>query len=166
MATKWHLIDKEWAKELVGLRMKVRGSFWNGCTKEQKRTFYGGIIKQYNHDKKIWLIEFDNDDEDQYIRYDAVLRFADKNAGTFHDFKLPAIPIPPPEDEVIHDNERFVIDKLNWTEIIQDTNNPEVNDMEPIPYKGEREEFDVDIIEEEINSMKDLNGTIRFMNEC
>ena len=100
------------------------------------------------------MIEFDNDDEDQYIRYDAVLRFADKNAGTFHDFKLPAIPIPPPEDEVIHDNERFVIYKLNWTEIIQDTNNPEVNDMEP----------SVDITEEGINSMKDSsNGTIRFM---
>ena len=72
------------------------------------------------------------------------------------------IPIPPPEDEVIHDNELFVIDKLNWTEIIQGTNNPEVSDMEPIPYTGEREEFNVDITEEEINSMEDSNGTIRF----
>ena len=44
MATKWNLIDEEWATELVGLRMKVRGSFWNGLTEQEKRTFYGGII--------------------------------------------------------------------------------------------------------------------------
>ena len=45
--------------------MKARKSWWNGCTKEEKRTFYGGIIKEYNnHDKKRWLIQFDNDDED------------------------------------------------------------------------------------------------------
>ena len=155
LASKWHQIEEEWATELVGLRMKVRGSFWNGWTEEEKKTFYGGIIiKEYNHDKRRWLIQFDNDDEDQYMRYDAVLRFADNNAETFHDFKLPAIPIPPPQDEVIHNQELFVIDKLNWTEIIQDTNNPEVNDMEP----------SVDITEEGINSMKDSsNGTIRFM---
>ena len=85
------------------------------------------------------MIEFDNDDDDQYMRYDAVLRFADEGACTFHYYKLPAIPIPPPQDEVIHNQELFVIDKLNWTEIIQGTNNPEVPDMEPIPYTGERE---------------------------
>ena len=164
MATKWNVIDKEWATELVGLRMQVRGSFWNGLSGQEKRTFYGGIIKEYNHDKRRWLIQFDNDDEDQYIRYDAVLRFADNNAETFHDFKLPAIPIPPPQDEVIHNQELFVIDKLNWTEIIQGTTNAEVSDMEPIPYTGEREEFDVRISEEEINSMKDANGTLRFMD--
>ena len=113
--------------------MKVHGSFWNNCTKVEKRTFYGGIIKEYNHDKRRWLIEFDNDDDDQYMRYDAVLQFADEGACTFHDYKLPAIPIPPPQDEVIHNQELFVIDKLNWTEIIQGANNPEVSDMEPIP---------------------------------
>ena len=106
------------------------------------------------------MIEFDNDDEDQCMRYDAVLRFADEGADTFHDYKLPAIPIPPPQDEVIHNQELFVINKMNWTEIIQGTNNPEVSDKEPIPYTGEREEFDVDITEEGINSMKDSNGTI------
>jgi len=165
MATKWNVIDKEWASELVGLRMKVLGSFWNGLSAQERRTFYGGIIKEYNHDKRRWLIQFDNGDEDQYMRYDAVLRFADEGADTFHDYKLPAIPIPPPDDEVMHDNEIFVIDKLNWTEIIPGTDNPpEVPDMEPIPYTGEREEFDVRISEEEINSMKDSNGTIRFMN--
>ena len=34
---------------------------------------------------------------------------------------------------------------MNWTEVLQDTNNPEVRDMTPIPFTGEREKFDVDI---------------------
>ena len=62
--------------------MKVRGSFWNRCTTEkEKRTFYRGIIKEYNHDIRRWLIEFDNDDVDEHMRYDAVLRYADEDAG-------------------------------------------------------------------------------------
>ena len=107
------VLSKSFLAELGGLHMKVRGSFWNWCTEEEKRTFYGGVIKAYNHDKRRWLIQFDNDDEDQDMHYDAVLRYADEDAGTFHDFKLPANTIPPPQNEVSHDNERFVIDKLN-----------------------------------------------------
>ena len=77
--------------------------------------------------------------------YDCVLRYADEGTSTFHDFKLPANPFLPPQNEVVHDNELFVIDKMNWTEVLQDTNNPEVWDMTPIPFTGEREKFDVDI---------------------
>ena len=92
LSNQWHQInkDEEWAAKLVGLRMKVHGCFWNGCTKEEKRTFYGGIIKEYNHNERKWLIQFDNNDEDQDMRYDAV---ADEEAGTFRNFKLPANPI-------------------------------------------------------------------------
>ena len=28
---------------------------------------YSGKIKEYNHDKRRWLIEFDTDDEDQFM---------------------------------------------------------------------------------------------------
>ena len=56
-------------------------------------------------------------------------------------------------------------DKLDWTKIFKDANHPAIPDMTPIPFIGEREELDLDIIDdEEINSMKDSNGTIRFMN--
>ena len=126
LASKWNLIDEEWAATLVGLRMKVRGSFWNGCTVEEKKTFYGGIIKQYNHDKRRWYIQFDNGDEDQYMRYDAVLKFADEGAETFHDYRLPASPITPAEEEeAVHHNVTYVMaDKLDWTEIFEETNHP------------------------------------------
>ena len=35
-----------------------------------------------------WLIEFDNNDEDQFMRYDCVVKYADKGASTFDDFKI------------------------------------------------------------------------------
>ena len=91
--------------------MKVRVSWWSGCTKEEKRTFiYGGKIKEYNHDdKRRWLIESDNDDEDQDMRYDYVVKYADKDAGTFCNFKLLANPIPPPKEAATHHNETFVM---------------------------------------------------------
>ena len=72
---------------------------------------------------------------------------------------------PPPEEAVTHNNEMFVMaDKLDWTEIFEETNHPTLPDMTPIPFTGEREEFDVNITEGEMNNMKDSNGTIRFMN--
>ena len=113
------------------------------------------------------MIQFDNDDEDQqHMRYDVVIKFADKDAGMFGTFRLPVTPVPPPEEQAVHENETYgMADKLDWTKIFEDTNHPAIPDMTPIPFTGEREEFDVDITEEEeINNMKDLNGTIRFMN--
>jgi len=99
LANQWHLINKEWANELVGLCLNVRGGWWIGSMDEDKGflSLHGGKIKEYNHDKRRWLIEFDNDDEDQFMQYDCVVMYtyADKDTGTFYDFKLPANPIPP-----------------------------------------------------------------------
>ena len=52
LVNQWHQIDTEWAAELMGLRMRVCGSWWNGCTEEEKWTFYSGKIKEYNHNKR------------------------------------------------------------------------------------------------------------------
>ena len=114
LASPWHQIDAEWAAELVGMRMKVCGSWWNGCTNEYKRTFYGGIIKEYNHNKRRWLIQFDNDEDDQHMRYDCVVKYADKDASTFGNFRLPAAPVPPPKEAATHHNKNYVMaDKLD-----------------------------------------------------
>jgi len=134
-------------------------------TKRRGPLFYRGKIKEYNHDLRRWLIDFDNDDDDQHMCYDAVVRYADEDANIFPNFRLQTNPIPPPEEAVTHNNEMFVMaDKLDWTEIFEETNHPTLPDMTPIPFTGEREEFDVNITEGEMNNMKDSNGTIRFMN--
>ena len=53
--------------------------------------WYYQRIQSYNERK--WLIQFDNNDEDQGMCYDAVIKYADEEAGTFRNFKLPANPI-------------------------------------------------------------------------
>ena len=129
--------------------MKVQGSWWNGCTDAKKRAFYdGGIIKEYDHDKRRWLVQFDcQDDEDQLMRYNCVLKYADKDATTFFcSFNLPANPIPPPKEEVTHNNEAFYKEKLKWTKIFEDINQLTISDMTSIKYRREREELDVVIL--------------------
>ena len=55
---------------------------------------------------------------------------------------------------------------LDWTKIFKDTNFPAIPDMTPIKYIGEREreEFDANALEEEIDDIKDNNELIQFMN--
>ena len=78
-----------------------------------------------------------------------------------NNFKLPANPNPPPEEEATHHNETFVkADKLDLIKIFEDVNHPAIPDMTPTPFTGGREEFDVAITEEEINNIEDSNGTI------
>ena len=70
-------------------------------------------------DKRRWLVQFDcNDDADQFMRYDCVLKYVDKDALNFTSFNLWvwANPIPPPQQEATHHNKRFAIaNKLDWT---------------------------------------------------
>ena len=54
------------------------------------------------------MIEFDNDDEDQDVQYDCVVKYADNDASTFGNFRLPATPIPPPKEAATHHNENYV----------------------------------------------------------
>ena len=49
-------------------------------------------------------------------------------------------------------------------QIFENTNYAEILDMTPIKNTGEKEEFNGNITEKEINKMKDNNGTIQFMN--
>ena len=54
----------------------------------------------------------------------------------------------------------FPLSKLSFHyKIIGDTNYPEIPDMTPIKFTKEREEFDVNITEEEIDKMKYNNRT-------
>ena len=103
------------------------------------RIFYdGNIFKIYDHDERRWLIQFVNDWWKWWIH--SIPRPIDnKDALTFDSFNLPADPISPLKlkEEVIHHNERSVINKMNWTQIFEGTNCPKIPDMKPIKYTGE-----------------------------
>ena len=145
--------------------MKVKGYRWNwNAINEQKREFYGGIIKTCDNEQRRYLIQFDNGDDDALIWYDLLSKSVNRDTLTFDSFNLPANPITHAKEEINHHNGKFVMDKLNWTEISEDTNYPEIPDITLIEYRREREEFDVNITNKELNNTKDSNGTIQFMN--
>ena len=108
-------INKECAVQLIGLCRKCNRVLVDLGGFRWWSAFYGRIIKKYNHGQQKWLIQFDNGDDNALIWYDVLLRYVDKYALTFDSFNLPANLIGSPEEEVTHNNERFVIDKLNWT---------------------------------------------------
>tara|TARA_B110001450_G_C17335731_1_gene365377 strand:+ start:267 stop:512 length:246 start_codon:yes stop_codon:yes gene_type:complete len=80
------------------------------------------------------LIEFDTGDDDEFMRYNSVLNYANKDALLFDSFNLPANLIRALQQEATHHKKRFVMaDKLlDWTEIFKDTNYPAIPDMAPI----------------------------------
>ena len=81
---------------------------------------FKGMIMTY---KWRWLIQFDNNgDNDALTQYNSLLKYVDADALLFDSFNLPANPIPPPKEEVTHNNEAFYKEKLKWTKIFEDTN--------------------------------------------
>ena len=58
------------------------------------------------------------------MRYDCVVKYADKESGTFRNFKLQATPISPSEEEqaVHHNVTHEMADKLDWMEIFEEMN--------------------------------------------
>ena len=51
---------------------------------------------KYNQDKRRWFVQLDNDEDDTFMGYDCVVKYADEEIGTICNFKLPANPIFPP----------------------------------------------------------------------
>ena len=96
LSNKWHIIDEEWAQRLIGLRMKIRGTWWSA---EWGIQLYDGLITSYDHSIRRWKVTMDDDSESYDIRYDAVIQYADEEASTFEQFNLPELPVAPPATE-------------------------------------------------------------------
>ena len=89
-------IDREWATSLVGLRKRVAASFVPGRMGEEE--YIAGIFLRLNVDDDIstfdiFMLELDDlRGTFHRMRYDAVLRYADKQHDNFHAFNLPSSP--------------------------------------------------------------------------
>ena len=78
-------IDRRWVESLVGLRLKVPGIWWNGCT---DKTLYAGRIARINFSdetERYFILTLDTGGS-YPMRYDAVRKYADKELPE----KLPA----------------------------------------------------------------------------
>jgi hypothetical protein len=96
-------VDKEWAESLIGLRMQVEESWWDGCSGS---TLYPGRIAAVNFDDAVgrfFLLQLDEEREGETypMRYDAVLHYADEQHPNFSRFHLPDGLLEDPADEEI-----------------------------------------------------------------
>ena len=105
-------IDQNWALSLVGLRLKIPEVWWNGCT---GNTLYAGRISAINvsdHRQRYFMLEMDTGEE-YPVRYDAVLRYADREHLTHSGFNLPEK--PPADPNVIKSGKRKFREELGQT---------------------------------------------------
>ena len=95
-------IDCEWAGSLKGLRMNVPDDWWDGFTGHKLN---GGVIARVDFGidgNKYFQLELDGERGAYYpMRYDAVVRYADKTHRAFSSFRLPAHAVSDPAQEVV-----------------------------------------------------------------
>ena len=138
-------VDKEWATTLVGLRMKVPGSWWDN-TDSSGNHLHPGKIHSINfaqiENQNYWQLQLDDVDEPELypMRYDAVVAYADESCPSYSSFRLPVELVPNPVNERASQNckEYIWTDPTYWT-VLKD--GEDVRIIEPIPYTGESEEF-------------------------
>ena len=153
-------VDLEWANTLVGLRLKVPSSWWLGCT------------GNYLHDGKLiwsdqilvrWVLQLNDllEQEPYLMRWDAVIKYADSDASTYLNYNLPATPIlAPPMEAEIGGKKYSRTSPDDW--LIVDNGN--ARSIDQIEFTDSNEQFTVKITPDELESLKDKQGTVRYMN--
>ena len=93
------IIDPEWAETLDGLRMSVPNHWWNGH--RGNRLHQGRIVLFLENTNRWQLLLDDIDDPNHYaMNYEAVVAYADAEAGTYAHYNLPPEQINLPADRL------------------------------------------------------------------
>ncbi|OEU11447.1 hypothetical protein FRACYDRAFT_245186 [Fragilariopsis cylindrus CCMP1102] len=163
MAPRSARISLEWAKSLVGLSMKVPDYWWDGC---KGYRLNDGVIDSYDSVEQKWnLLLNSRDDNDRYLmNYTAVSTYADSDSSTIDEYQLPFAEIYDGDDIIDANNgvRYFRTPPSEWSKVeLEDGVNEGGRTIDPIEWTGEKEE-PVNITDEEIESLRDSDGEIRF----
>ena len=92
------IIDPEWADALIGLQMSVPNHWWKGC---RGNRLHQGRIAFFHENTNKWQLLLDDVNDDNYygMAWDAVLEYADVDAGTYLSYTLPAKVVHHPADQ-------------------------------------------------------------------
>ena len=83
------MVDIEWAKSFIGIRLKITDNYWNNCYRRHK---HDATILDYIEKKALWCVELDDKTEELvHMRWDAIVKHADRAATSFKDYP----PLPP-----------------------------------------------------------------------
>jgi len=166
-STPW-MVDIEWAKSFIGMRLKVTDSYWNNCYGRHK---HDAKILDYIEKKALWCVELDDKTEELvHMRWDAIVKFADRGASNFNDYP----PLPP--HPVIGDADKPVeyrgtvykrTEPEDWIQYLGDDLKEGLGKLPrkvvPVPFEGDDDLATVNITDEDLEKLKDKKtGTIRF----
>jgi hypothetical protein len=113
-----------------------------------------------------WCVELDDQDDDGHylIAYDAVREYSNKQHSTFNRYQLPSELVIDGDDEIEIETEDSTLYSLtptnDWSRVNDDEDGERL--IDPIERMGGDEEFYVNIIDAEINTLKDEKGEIRY----
>jgi hypothetical protein len=153
-------IDSCWAESLLGLRVRIPDHNWIGYTGSY---LYDGKLTAFDVVNQKWLIELDDqDDDDEYrIAYDDVCEYSNKQHSTFNRYQLPYKVVLEGDDEIeTEDGTLYSLTPSDdWTLVDDDDGG---RSIEPIQWTGENEEFSVNITDTELDTLMDDSKEIRF----
>jgi len=161
--SKQPLISLEWAESLIGLPMKVPAYWWDGCNGYK---LHDGVIQSFDIVSQKWNLLLDSrDDDDLYLMaYEAVSMYADEDSSSIDEYQLPYQAIFVGDDEIdAEDGIRYTRTQTSeWTKLDFEEGDDEAGRrIDPIEWTGEKEE-PVNITDEELKSLRDVKGEIRF----
>jgi hypothetical protein len=157
------LISVEWAESLVGLSMKVPEYWWDGCNGYK---LHDGKIVSFDITTQKWNLLLDSRDEDlpYLMAYSAVSLYADEDSSTIEEYQLPHLAVMEGDDEIeTEEGNRYTRTPTSeWNKVeIEDGKNQGGRQIDPIQWTGEEVEA-VNITDEEVDSLRDASGEIRF----
>jgi hypothetical protein len=137
--------------------MAVPENWWTYCTGYNLRN---GKIVSFDQKKERWMLLLDTKDDDELygMNYEALCKYSDKLSSTFDDYHLTYQPVRMHDEEIATAKMRYTKTPASeWSRVEDGVGRP----IEPIERGGD-EEFSVKISDEEVASLKDGGGEIRY----
>ena len=143
--------------------MKVPDYWWDGC---KGYRLHDGVIDSYCPISQRWnlLLDTKEDDALYLMAYDAIYKYADFNSSTYNEFQLTQHPIRDGDDEIETETKKYYrTEPDEWDEVVieDDGDDRGGRPIEPLEWEGD-EVFTVKITDEELASLRDIDGEIRF----
>ena len=154
---KPNLISLEWGQSLIGLPMAVPENWWTYCT---GYNLHNGKIVSFDQKKERWNLLLDTRDDDELygMNYEALCKYSDELSSTFDDYHLTYQPVRMHDEEIATAKMSYTKTPASeWSRVEDGVGRP----IEPIEWGGD-EEFSVKITDEEVESLKDDGGEIRY----
>jgi hypothetical protein len=160
---KEQLISLPWAESLIGLPMKVPEYWWDDYNGYR---LHDGVIDSFDIVSQKWNLLLDSRDDDALylMAYEAVSMYANEDSSIIEEYQLPYQAVFVGDDEVeAEDGTRYTRTVTSeWTKVeFEEGHDEGGRRIEPIEWTGEKEEL-VNITDEELKSLRDSSGEIRF----